>query len=80
MKKTLKFVSGFLCVSLLLGSTTAFACTGAYVGKDVSADGSTIIARSEDISPSDYDKLHYVVPGVANKKGQVMTDINGIQV
>ena len=39
-----------LAAFLLLNSVgSAFACTGLYVGKDVSADGSIIIARCEDI-------------------------------
>lgn len=65
-----------LAAALVLGNVSAFACTGAYVGKEVSADGTTIIARSEDISPSDYDKIHTVVPA-SDVAGRTMDDING---
>lgn len=61
---------------LLSGASGALACTGAYVGKDVSADGSIIIARSEDISPSDYDKLHTLVPA-SDVPGRTLDDVNG---
>ena len=63
MKKQFsKLVISTLVAALAMGNVSAFACTGAYVGKQVSSDGTAIIARSEDISPSDYDKLHTVVP------------------
>ena len=42
-------------------------------------EGTTIIARSEDISPSDYQKVHKVVPHVENQPGRVLEDINGFQ-
>lgn len=35
-------------------------CTGAYVGKKVSAEGTTVIARSEDQRVSVYNKLFFV--------------------
>lgn len=76
MKKHWKYASAALAATLVLSSTSALACTGLYVGKDVSADGSTIIARSEDISPADYDKLHFVVPH-SDEPGRVLEDING---
>lgn len=79
MKKQFKQLSAAtLALTMSLGVTSgAFACTATYVGKNVSADGTTIIARSEDISPSDYNKLHYVVPA-SDQPGQVLVDdING---
>ena len=78
MKKHWKFATMALCATVALGNVSALACTGAYVGKDVSADGSIIIARSEDISPSDYDKLHMVVPH-SDEPGRYLEDINGFQ-
>ena len=45
MKKLLVML---LAALLLLSSTSALACTGLYVGKQVSQDGSTIIARTVD--------------------------------
>ena len=59
-----------LAAFLLLNSVgSAFACTGLYVGKDVSADGSIIIARCEDIGAV-YDKLQTYVPA-ADGEGQI---------
>ena len=45
-----------LVLALCLSSVGALACTSIYVGSDLTADGSTIFARSEDISNS-YNKL-----------------------
>ena len=68
--------SAALAVFLLLSSFgSALACTGLYVGKDVSADGSIIIARSEDIGAV-YDKLQTYVPA-SDEAGRTMDDING---
>lgn len=79
MKHSVKFLSATLAAAMLLGSVNAMACTGLYVGKDASAEGTTIIARSEDISPSDYTKLHYVVDHVDNVPGRFLEDINGFK-
>lgn len=78
MKKHLiRMASTALAVFLLLSSFgSALACTGVYVGKDVSADGSIIIGRCEDIGAV-YDKLQTYVPA-SDVAGRVMTDeING---
>ena len=59
MKKTInlnragksKKIGALLAVFIMIlsfGNVTAFACTGVYIGKDVSTDGSTILARSND--------------------------------
>lgn len=65
-----------LAAFLLLNSVgSALACTGVYVGKDVSADGSIIIGRCEDIGAV-YDKLQTYVPA-ADGEGRTMDDING---
>lgn len=77
MKKQFqKLSAAALAATLLLtASSGAFACTGVYVGKKASADGTTIIARSEDIGAV-YDKLETVVPA-SDEVGRFMTDING---
>ena len=77
MNKKMKVFSAALAATMTLGSMSAQACTGLYVGKDASADGTTIIARSEDSSPSDYQKTHKVVSRVENQPGRVLEDING---
>ncbi len=75
-KQFTKLLTTTLVATLALGNVSAYACTGAYVGKAVSSDGAAIIARSEDISPSDYDKLHTVVPA-SDEPGRTLDDING---
>ena len=51
MKKTwTKLLAVALTMCIALGSvTSAFACTGLYVGSDVTANGSSYMGRSEDI-------------------------------
>lgn len=46
--RKLKVLAFAMVAVMLLGTTSAFACSAVYVGKDVSTNGSTIIARSED--------------------------------
>lgn len=76
MKKQFKrFLVTTLVAALAVSNISALACTGAYVGKDVSEDGSIIIARSEDLSAA-YDKLQTVVPA-SDEPGRMMEDING---
>src|SRR5699024_6897744 len=45
------------------------ACTAIYVGSDLTEDGSTMFARSEDISNS-YNKLFYVSPAGNHTAGE----------
>ncbi|MBN7773280.1 C69 family dipeptidase [Clostridium aminobutyricum] len=66
-----------LVISLLLSTVSTFACTAVYVGKEVSTDGSTIIARSEDQGTGAYNKLFVVVDRVENVPGRTMDDVNG---
>ncbi|MBQ2957449.1 MAG: C69 family dipeptidase [Clostridia bacterium] len=55
---------------ILCMSSSAFACTAIYVGSGLTADGSTMFARSEDISNS-YNKVFYVSPAGNHKAGDV---------
>lgn len=60
-----------LCGLLVCGMQTCTACTAVYVGPDVSADGSTIIARSNDFQ--DVWASHLTVtPRVENQPGRFM--------
>ena len=61
MKKTKKLLICLMTIVLavILATSSAFACTMAYVGSDLTADGSTFFARSEDYSNS-YNKIAYV--------------------
>lgn len=73
-----KFAATALALTVAL-SGSALACTGMYVGKEVSADGTAIIARSEDVSPADYNKLQLIQPHVENVPGRFLEDINGFR-
>lgn len=70
MKKLLVML---LAALLLLSSTSALACTGLYVGKQVSQDGSTIIARTVDTHPCLTPSLEIVVDRVENTPGRTLT-------
>lgn len=59
--------------------TGAAACTGFYVGKDVSADGSIIIARTEDML-SDESKRFIVHPAEDHEEGEMYTDAFGFSI
>lgn len=73
MKRILQLLSVFLA-SVMLLSTTAMACTAVYVGKDVSDQGTYIIARSEDQSNGAYNKMFVVQPRVENVPGRYIED------
>ena len=65
-----------LAVMLCLSAGNALACTAIYVGADLTNDGSTIFARSEDISNS-YNKLFYVAPASKHTAGEVYNGCYG---
>lgn len=62
-----------LALALLLSGTSAFACTGLYVGKQVSEDGATILARTVDTHPCLSPTLQIVVDRVENTPGRTLT-------
>ena len=59
-----------ILIMALLPSVEAFACTGVYVGKKASADGTTIIARSNDIHPTVIPTIVKVYDRVENQPGR----------
>ena len=65
-------VSVLVSVFCLLTVTEAFSCTGVYVGKDASADGTTIIARSNDIHP---DNAYMMFKALKTLYGDVLRNI-----
>ena len=72
-KTTCKFAAAaFLCVAAgISNGQRADACTAVYVGKDVSVDGTTILAKSNDYG--DVFGNHIVIePAVKNKPGRKM--------
>ncbi|MBR0058498.1 MAG: C69 family dipeptidase [Methanobrevibacter sp.] len=66
-----KLIGLFFCVLLICSMQVSAACTGIYVGKDASADGSTIIARSNDYR-ADWGNHITVTPHVDNSPGRFM--------
>lgn len=67
--KMKKLVTSMIALILCLSSVSAMACTAIYVGSDLTADGKTMFARSEDISNS-YNKLFYVSPAGKHTAGE----------
>ncbi len=51
--------------TLMVSTAKASACTGVYVGKKASADGSAIVGRSEDQGSGAYNKRFYVRPAIS---------------
>ena len=80
-----QIASMFLCALLLLSPAAAmndadipaetgpYRCTAVYVGKAVSAEGTTLIGRSEDQAIGAYNKLFFVRPAT-NASGGVIVD------
>ncbi|MCC8357373.1 MAG: C69 family dipeptidase, partial [Oscillospiraceae bacterium] len=69
MKKALAvMLAAAMAVSVTMVS--ASACASIFVGSDLTEDGSTLIARSEDMSNS-VDKLFYVSEAGAHAEGDV---------
>lgn len=78
--KKFRVIAFALIFVLIIGTSCSFACTAVYVGKDVSSDGTTMIARSEDQGCGAYNKLFYVEPRVENQPGRIMEDVNGLSI
>ena len=79
MKTVLKHffrIALVLCLALCLTANGALACTLIYVGSDMSEDGSTIFARSEDYSNSQ-NKLFYVSPAGLHAEGELYNGCYG---
>ncbi|MFI3174863.1 MAG: C69 family dipeptidase [Bacillota bacterium] len=78
MKKGLKkLMAVALATTVLFGNLqTALACTGIYIGKDVSVDGTIMIGRSEDIG-SGYTKKFLIHEGKTYNNGEMFTDAYG---
>ena len=69
--------AALLSAVLMVGSAvSAGACTGVYVGSEVSENGSTYVGRSEDIGKL-YDKVFEVRPAADHKEGEMYMDAYG---
>lgn len=66
-----------LLIFLLSVKTSVFACTGFYVGKKVSENGTTIIARTRDSNNMQKVTRRCINERIENKKGRVYKEING---
>lgn len=65
-----KSLISLIAAFMICFSSCAMACTAIYVGSDLTADGSTMFARSEDLTNS-YNKLMYVSKAGTYKAGEV---------
>ena len=72
------FKAGLIAATLVLSlSTQALACTGFYVGKDVSEDGSVMLGRTEDITS--YSSKRFIVhPASDHAEGEMFKDAHGL--
>ncbi len=70
--KKLWFLVAAMAATLLLCVISASACTMVYVGSDLTSDGSSFMARSEDYS-NGYNKIAYVNQHGKYKAGDVYT-------
>ena len=74
------FITGFILfipVLYQLTVTEALACTGVYVGPEASIDGTTIIARSNDVHPTIIPTIVEVHDRVENEPGRIFECDNG---
>ncbi len=76
-----KVFGALFCAALFtrFASASVNACTGIYIGKDASSDGSVMIARTEDMY-SDESKRFIVHPAQSHEPGECYTDANGLSV
>lgn len=76
MKRTklrLRLAVAATTIAMIVTTAGAFACTGVYIGKNVSKEGTTVIARSEDRGTSNYEKMFKVQKRVT-KSGRYLKD------
>ena len=79
MNKRILTITAVLLMLLLLPAVVPVSadCTGVYVGKDVSADGTTIIARSCDAHPIGINSSVCILERVENTPGRYIEGTNG---
>ena len=69
MSIKMKSAIALMVAFILCLSSCAMACTAIYVGGDLTQDGATLFARSEDLTNS-YNKLMYVSKAGEYKEGE----------
>lgn len=72
-----KLVTLLLALALIVSATSAFACTGFYVGKKASTSGNVIIGHTVDGSTTGSTNM-YTIPRVENEPGRVFTTWDGL--
>ena len=72
MKRVFAIVFTVIC-AMIVTTAASFACTAVYVGKDATADGTAIFARSEDQMQAPYNKMFKVQKRV-KKAGRTFVD------
>ncbi len=77
-----KRVTAIILTSLMAISTisSSYACTGFVAGKDATAAGDPIIARTEDFSGGVHNKTFVVYPHKENTKETIFTDPTGFKI
>ena len=79
MKMLKKLTALVIALTLVMGlSTGALACTSIYVGSDLTEDGQTYFARSEDLANS-YNKVFYVSPAGNHQAGEAYAGCYGFE-
>ncbi len=77
----LRRVALVLAISIVMVAasfTTAFGCTSLFVGKDISANGSRFISRTEDMSDN-YCKIFGIREAADHPEGEMFIADNGFQ-
>ncbi|MGP1594896.1 MAG: C69 family dipeptidase [Treponema sp.] len=77
--KTRYYFCLMILMSGIFSASSAFGCTGFVAGKDATADGFPIIARTEDLSGA-HNKTFKVYPRTKSKKPVLFTDPIGFQI
>ena len=78
--KRMQLLTGIMAAGLTLGPVnSARACTTVLVGKDASQDGSTLIARNEDVDTA-WAKHFVVHPATSNGPTEYISKDNGFKV
>lgn len=73
MKRRIRLIVCMTAFAMVMTTAGAFACTGMYVGRDVSKEGTTLIARSEDQGSGAYNKMFKVQKRIT-KSGRYYKD------
>ena len=73
-----KLITLLLALTMIMSCTSAFACTGFYIGKNASANGNAIIGHTVDAWTS-AQGVTWVVDGVKNQPGRTFEGVEGYE-